>query len=79
MKKSITFKKDKYKSARGGYSRLLYIFCRTCDSLVLEYQKDGHGNLRRAYMYRIFSPPKLTGLQSHAIADRSVLALRKLR
>jgi hypothetical protein len=57
------FKKDKFSEARGSYSRLLNVCCRKCNSLVLTYQKDGPGNLRRLYLDRIFSPDKLTNLQ----------------
>ena len=48
-----SFKNDKYKKARGGYSRLLEIRCQKCNKLVCEYQKDGPGNLRRIYIDRI--------------------------
>lgn len=46
-------KKDKYKKARGGYSRLLQISCQKCGKQVCQYQKDGSGNLRRMYIDRI--------------------------
>ena len=49
-------KKDKYKKARGGYSRLLQISCQKCGSLICLYQKDGPGNLRRMYVDRIIEP-----------------------
>ncbi len=58
------FKKDKYKTARGTHSRLLNLFCRVCGEKILVYQKDGPGNLRRLYFDRIFSPSKLTNLES---------------
>ena len=49
-------KRDKYKKARGGYSRLLQINCQKCGSLICTYQKDGAGNLRRMYIDRINDP-----------------------
>lgn len=52
----MKFKNDKYKKARGGYSRLLNITCRECGSLVCEYQKDGSGSLKRMYHDRILEP-----------------------
>lgn len=55
MKKSA-FKNDKYKKARGGYSRLLVISCQKCGSFICRYQKDGPGNLRRMYLDRILAP-----------------------
>lgn len=64
-----TFKRDKYKSARGGYSRLLDVLCRQCGHVVMVYQKDGPGNLRRLYLDRIFAPDDLTNLQTKSIRD----------
>jgi hypothetical protein len=52
MKKN-TFKNDKYKRVRGGYSRLLAISCEKCGALICQYQKDGPGNLQRMYIDRI--------------------------
>ena len=72
--KDFSLKKDKYKSARGGYSRLLNIYCRKCENLLLIYQKDGPGNLKRLYMDRIFSPAKLVDLQTLNL--NSVTALK---
>lgn len=63
----LSLKRDKYKSTRGGYSRLLNIHCHKCNNLVLVYQKDGPGNIRRLYLDRIFSPGKFVDLQKQAI------------
>ncbi len=73
----VNLKRDKYKSSRGGYSRLLSIYCYKCQSLVLTYQKDGPGNLRRLYMDRIFSPERLVNLQKFNIKDISPLKCTK--
>ncbi len=73
----IRLKRDKYKSARGGYSRLLSIFCRKCRNLILTYQKDGPGNLRRLYLDRIFSPENLVDLQKLNLKDVAVLKCNK--
>ncbi len=54
--KKFTFKRDQYKNARGGYSRLLNICCEKCGDQICRYQKDGPGNLRRMYIDRIFEP-----------------------
>jgi len=70
-------KKDKFRNVRGGYSRLLNIYCRKCNSLVLSYQKDGPGNLRRLYLDRIFSPKKLTNLQKNNLKEISNLKCLK--
>lgn len=78
MKKtSFSFKKDKYKSARGGHSRLLDVCCRKCESVVVVYQKDGSGNLRRLYLDRIFEPTQLAGLQVLNIKDVPLLKCKK--
>jgi hypothetical protein len=69
MVKVDKLKRDKYKSARGGSSRLLNVHCRQCDNIFLVYQKDGSGNLRRLYMDRILEPDNLVGLQKNNIKD----------
>lgn len=73
----MKFKKDKYKSARGGHSRLLNVCCRKCESIVVVYQKDGPGNLRRLYLDRIFAPDDLVGLQALNIKDVPTLKCKK--
>lgn len=78
MKKtSFSFKNDKYKSKRGGHSRLLNVCCRKCESVVAVYQKDGPGNLRRMYLDRIFEPAEMTGLESMDIKDVPPLKCKK--
>jgi len=78
MKKTkFYFKKDKYKSSRGGHSRLLNVCCRKCESVVLVYQKDGPGNLRRLYLDRIFEPSEMVNLQNKNIKDIPVLKCKK--
>jgi len=69
----IELRRDKYKSRRGGYSRLLEIYCRKCEKLVSTYQKDGPGNLRRLYMDRIFAPAELANLRSVNIKNVPLL------
>ena len=62
-------KRDKYKHARGGDSRLLNIFCRKCERLVVVYQKDGPGNLYRLYLDRILEPAELANLDKFTLKD----------
>lgn len=50
---NIKFKNDKYKKARGGYSRFLDISCEHCGKHLFLYQKDGPGILKRMYIDRI--------------------------
>lgn len=69
MEKKITLKRDKYKSARRGHSRLLNLHCRKCNNIFAVYQKDGPGNLRRLYMDRIMAPEKLINLQRKNIKE----------
>jgi ribosomal protein S27E len=75
--KDFILKKDKYKSARGGYSRLMNIHCRKCENVVAVYQKDGPGNLRRMYMDRIFEPAELTNLQNVSLKAIPFLKCQK--
>ena len=56
--------KDQYRTARGGYSRLLKIACEKCGAEVCSYQKDGPGNVRRMYIDRI-SKPKVSLITKH--------------
>lgn len=77
MAKINIFKRDKYKSARGGYSRLLNLHCRKCDTIFAEYQKDGSGNLRRLYMDRIMAPEKIVGLEKKSTKDAGALKCPK--
>ena len=52
-KLNFKFINDKYKKARGGYSRLLDITCEKCGSHICYYRKDGLGMLKRMYLDRI--------------------------
>jgi len=54
----IKLKNDEYRSARGGYSRLLKLKCRKCRRTIAIYQKDGPGPLRRLYIDRMDPKPK---------------------
>ncbi|MBU1180408.1 hypothetical protein KJ885_05700 [Patescibacteria group bacterium] len=76
-KTNFSFKKDKYKVARSGHSRLLNVCCRKCENIVAVYQKDGPGNLRRMYMDRIFAPNELANLQFLSIKDAPVLKCKQ--
>lgn len=69
MMASYPIKRDRYKSARGGKSRLLDILCRRCESPVLVYQKDGPGGLLRLYIDRILSPRGLSGMRHLPLND----------
>lgn len=46
-------KNDKYRKARGGYSRILQLSCSSCGEELFKYQKDGPGLLKRLYADRI--------------------------
>jgi phage FluMu protein Com len=62
-------KKDKYREARGGYSRFLEVSCHHCEKVILTYQKDGPGELKRMYFDRIIAPEHLSELQNLSIKD----------
>ena len=58
------FKKDKYRRARGGKTKLIEIYCASCNTLLLIYQKDlPRGALKRCYLDRMFYPSKYSNLQ----------------
>ena len=59
----MKIKSDKYRKARGGYSRFLNVLCEHCGAKILVYQKDGPGPLKRLYLDRIFAPENLANFQ----------------
>ena len=63
MKNNLKLKRDKFRTERGGCSRLLEFKCRSCGQPVLSYQKDGPGQIYRLYLDRIFGPIELINLQ----------------
>ena len=73
----ILIKKDKYKSTRGGYSRILNLHCRKCNNIIAIYQKDGPGNLRRLYMDRIMFPKELINLHKEDIKNINPIKCNK--
>ena len=56
MQTQFTLKKDTYRKNRGDYSRFLNVFCNSCKTHLLLYQKDGPGELKRMYIDRIIAP-----------------------
>lgn len=50
----MKLKNDNFRKSRGGYSRLLEISCSSCDKKLFNYQKDGHGIIKRLYVDRIY-------------------------
>lgn len=63
VKTKIEFKKDSYRRARGGYSRLLELTCEHCKKSFCQYQKDGPGILKRLYTDRMIPEPTRTSKQ----------------
>ena len=68
------FKSDRYRRARGGYSRVLEISCSGCDNVICEYQKDGPGPLKRMYLDRVMGA--LGAGQLECIGCRTLLGVR---
>jgi len=54
---------DRYRMARGGKSKLVYVICAKCEGKIVLYQKDGPGWLKRCYLNRIFWPKRYEALQ----------------
>jgi len=67
------FKNDKYKKARGGYSRLLDISCSECGKHICFYQKDGPGLLKRMYLDRISGLEEKNTTASHPDTNKDFL------
>lgn len=49
-------KKDKYFRERGGTAKIINVSCASCGKVILVYQKDGIGWLKRCYLNRILEP-----------------------
>ena len=79
MTEHYAFTRDRYRTSRGNYSRRLDVSCRKCGNLILTYQKDGPGNLRRIYLDRILSPAALRGLQARKLSGIPHLSCTKCR
>ncbi|MDP3882291.1 MAG: hypothetical protein Q8Q31_05430 [Nanoarchaeota archaeon] len=60
-------KKDKYLRERGGTAKIIDVECSKCSSLLLTYQKDGPGWLKRCYLNRIISPPNMAELNKNPL------------
>ncbi len=63
MKSEYKLKKDKYLRERGGTAKVQNIACAKCGTVLLVYQKDGPGWLKRIYLNRIVSPKAFADLQ----------------
>ena len=74
MAEKLIPKRDKYQKSRGQ-PQFLEIYCAQCQVLVLVYQKDGPGQLKRLYLDRIFAPKELAELQNSV---GSIDEMRKL-
>ena len=55
-KEEFKIKKDKYLRKRGGNAKIINVSCIKCGKLVLIYQKDGPGWLKRCCLNRIIFP-----------------------
>lgn len=47
---------DKFLQLHGGESRKIRLFCTNCGNHLIDYQKDGKGELYRCYLNRILFP-----------------------
>lgn len=50
-------------SQRRGSPKMLKLFCESCSSYVMHYQKDGPGPLLRCYLDRIHYPEEIKNTQ----------------
>ncbi|MCX6703184.1 MAG: hypothetical protein NTV02_00635 [Candidatus Zambryskibacteria bacterium] len=72
----MKLKNNKFKKARGGYSRLLQISCRKCNSVICMYQKYGPGDLRRMYLDRIIDPQVLVARKDFTCQKDHLLGVK---
>lgn len=54
--KKLQYKRDEYRTARGGRSKFIDLSCARCGKHIALYQKDGPGPLKRLYLDRIVGP-----------------------
>lgn len=59
----MKIKRDKYLRERGGTAKIINVSCARCGKLLLIYQKDGPGWLKRCYLNRIIWPEEYLILQ----------------
>ncbi|MEO6077468.1 MAG: hypothetical protein ABIP54_01665 [Candidatus Andersenbacteria bacterium] len=70
-------KNDKYRKARGGYSRILQLSCSYCGKVFAQYQKDGPGILKRIYLDRILNQ-SFTSTHLSCPACKEVLGVKMM-
>ncbi|OIO07268.1 hypothetical protein AUJ35_02430 [Candidatus Falkowbacteria bacterium CG1_02_41_21] len=79
MSTKLTFKSDRFKKNRGGYSRWLSLSCEKCKNQLMIYQKDGPGILKRLYFDRIVSPDDLKDKEKLECKEcKTVLGIRTI-
>lgn len=76
ISKIITFKSDRFKKNRGGYSRWLLLSCEKCKNPISFYQKDGPGILKRLYFDRIVIAKGLAGKYLICKKCKTVLGIK---
>lgn len=69
MNSIMKIKKDKYLRKRGGTAKIITVACIKCKSILLTYQKDGPGWLKRCYLNRIIIPETYRKLLSKKKID----------
>jgi len=69
-------KSDRFSKARGGPSQFLDIYCSRCQHYLALYQKDGHGQLLRMYLDRIFAPSDLAALQTKVFSKNAMTGFK---
>ena len=65
-------KKDKYWRDRDSTNIIIDIVCVNCNNSVFLYQKDGRGNLYRAYLNRIVAPEEIASLQDKIVSVKQM-------
>jgi hypothetical protein len=71
----IKFKNDTYTKKRGTPA-LLKMSCSICEHIIMYYQKDGPGPLKRCYLDRIFYPEDLAKLQNYSFDKKNCLSVK---
>jgi hypothetical protein len=69
-------KKDSYYRSRNSVYRKWRLICVGCQATILDYQKDGRGQLKRVYLNRILAPESLACLQDTHFVATDLQALK---
>lgn len=73
--RKFNFIYDQFTENRGN-PKMLELSCKKCHAWVMDYQKDGPGNLLRCYVDRIYHP---SALREHTFSYKTIESISSLK